>query len=295
MRVGFIGIGYMGRPMAARLLDTGFPLTVYNRTRDKALPLAKFGATVVDSPCEVAAQSDAVIAMLANSAAVQAVLGGPSGILAGAHQGLTLIDMSSTAPSVSEELSRQCAEGRVRMLDAPVAGTVRAAAEGSLVVMVGGDEAVFATHQDLLRTFAKQIFHMGPNGYGCRMKLVVNILLGLTSQALAEAMTFGAAQGLDRQRILDVLVTTPSSSAVVQRKGQAMVDRNFTPAAPLRLLDKDLGQALAVAHERGIPLPATATVHALYATGRALGMGELDFSAIYAVMAHLMGLEPVAK
>ncbi len=295
MRVGFIGIGYMGRPMAARLLDSGFPLTVYNRTREKALPLAELGATLANSPAEAAFGSDVVITMLADSAAVQAVVNGPNGVLAGAGRDLILIDMGSTAPSVSEQLAEACAERGVSMLDAPVAGTVRAATDGSLVIMVGGDEGVFATHQDLLKVFGKQIFYMGPSGFGCRMKLVVNILLSLTSQALAEAIAFGAAQGLDRQRILDVLVTTPSSSGVVQRKGQAMVDRNYTPAASMRILRKDLGQALAVAQDRGIPLPATATAHALYSTGQALGVGELDFSAIYAVMAHLMGLEPLSK
>lgn len=287
--MGFVGVGYMGRPMVGRLLDAGVPLALYNRTRAKAEPFEARGAAIADSPRDLAARSDVVITMLADSAAVRATVLGPEGVLAGARAGLTLVDMGSTAPDVSEELARACAGRGLSMLDAPVAGTVRAATDGTLVVMVGGEEATFAAQHDLLRTFGQAIFHLGPNGSGCRMKLVVNMLLGLTAQALAEALVFGEAQGLDRHRMHEVLTATPSSSPLVQRKGRSMVDRNFKPTAPLRLLHKDLGQALAVAQELAVPLPATATAHALYATGVALGLAELDFCAIYAVMEHLAG------
>ncbi|MBI4192093.1 MAG: NAD(P)-dependent oxidoreductase [Betaproteobacteria bacterium] len=291
LRVGFMGLGYMGQPMVTRLLDAGHAVTVHNRNRDKCAPFAARGATVAASPRELAAGSDVVVSMLATSAAVEATVAGDDGVLAGARPGLTLIDMGSTAPQVSTALAATCATRGVAMLDAPVAGTVRAATDGTLVVMVGGDESAYAAQAGLLSTFGKHVFYLGPSGSGARMKLVVNILLSLTSQALAESLVFGAAQGLDRQKMLDVLVTTPSSSGVVQRKGQAMVNRDFKPAAPLRLLYKDLGQALSVAQELEIPLPATATAHALYATGMARGLAEQDFAAIHAVMEHLAGLD----
>lgn len=288
-RVGFAGLGYMGQPMVGRLIDAGQQVTVYNRGAGKCAPFAERGARVAKSPRELASNCDVVVTMLATSAAVESTFIGGEGLLAGAERGLTVIDMSSTAPDVSVALACACAERGVAMLDAPVAGTVRAATDGSLVVMAGGDRAVYADQLPLLQTFGKSVFHVGDHGAGCRMKLVVNILLSLTSQALAEAIVFGAAQGLDRQTILDVLVTTPSSSVVVRRKGQVMVNRDYKPAAPLRLLHKDLGQALAVAQELGIPMPATATAHSMFAIGMARGQAEQDFSAIHAVMEHLMG------
>lgn len=291
MQVGFIGLGYMGQPMVGRLLDAGHQVMVHNRTADKCAQFVERGAHVAASPGELAASCHAVVTMLATSGAVEEAFLGTDGLLAHSAPGLTVIDMSTTAPDVSIALAYACAERGVTMIDAPVAGTVRAAVDGTLVVMAGGDESAYAAHLPLLSTFGNQVFHVGSHGAGCRMKLVVNILLSLTSQALAEALGFGAAQGLDRQKILDVLVTTPSSSVVVQRKGQAMVDRNYKPAAPLRLLHKDLGQAMAVAQELGIPLPATAAAHALYATGVARGHAEQDFAAIHAVMELLMGLD----
>ena len=292
-RIGFAGLGYMGQPMVARLIEAGHEVTIYNRSAGKCDAFAERGARVVKSPRELASNCDVVITMLASSEAVESAFQDREGLLAGARRGLTVIDMSSTAPDISVALARACANSGVAMLDAPVAGTVRAATDGSLVVMAGGEGAVYAEQLPLLQTFGKSVFHVGGNGAGCRMKLVVNILLSLTSQALAEAIVFGAAQGLDRQKILDVLVTTPSSSVVVQRKGQVMVNRDYKPAAPLRLLHKDLGQALAVAQELGIPMPATATAHSLYAIGMARGQAEQDFSAIHAVMELLMGQDRV--
>ena len=288
-RIGFIGLGYMGQPMANRLIEAGHDLAVYNRTAGKCAPFADRGAGLAGSASELAAACDVVVTMLASSEAVEATFLGPDGLLAGARRGLTVVDMSSTSPDVSIALARACEQRGVTMIDAPVAGTVRAATDGTLVVMAGGEAGAFEAQLPLLQTFGKSVFHVGGPGAGCRMKLVVNILLSLTSQALAEALVFGAAQGLDRQKMLDVLVTTPSSSVVVQRKGQVMVNRDYKPAAPLRLLHKDLGQALAVAQALGLPLPATATAHALYATGVAQGRAEQDFAAIHAVMEHLMG------
>lgn len=287
--VGFVGLGYMGEPMAHRLLEAGHALALHNRTSAKCARFVERGARAATSAQELAAQCDVVVTMLASSQAVEDVFLGERGLLAGARAGTTLIDMSSTAPDVTIALARACAERGVHMLDAPVAGTVRAATDGSLVVMAGGAPAVFEAQKPLLGVFGKHLFHVGNAGAGTRMKLVVNILLSLTSQALAEALAFGGAQGLDRQKMLDVLVTTPSSSVVVQRKGQVMVNRDYKPAAPLRLLHKDLGQALAVAQDLGVPLPATATAHALYAAGMARGLAELDFAAIHAVMEQLMG------
>lgn len=288
-RVGFAGLGYMGAPMVSRLTDAGHDVSVYNRSADKCKPFAERGARIARSAEDLAAHCDVVVTMLASSAAVESTIAGRDGVLAGAKPGLVVVDMSSTAPDVSVALAKRCADRGVSMLDAPVAGTVRAATDGSLVVMAGGGADVYAAQLPLLQTFGKSIFHVGPHGAGCRMKLVVNILLSLTSQALAESLVFGAAQGLDRQKMLDVLVTTPSSSVVVQRKGQVMVNRDYKPAAPLRLLHKDLGQALTVAHDLGIPLPATANAHALYAVGMAHGRAEQDFAAIHAVMEELMG------
>lgn len=288
-RVGFAGLGYMGAPMVTRLLDAGRDVAVYNRSAAKAAPFGERGARIARSPEELASQCDVVVTMLATSDAVASTIAGRDGLLVGARQGFTVVDMSSTAPDVAVDLARACAGRGVAMLDAPVAGTVRAATDGSLVVMAGGSAATFAAQKPLLDTFGKHVFHVGDHGDGARMKLVVNILLSLTSQALAETLVFGAAQGLDRQKMLDVLVTTPSASVVVQRKGQVMINRDYKPAAPMRLLHKDLGQALAVAQSLGIPLPATAAVHALYAVGMAQGRGEQDFAAIHAVMETLMG------
>lgn len=289
-KLGFVGLGNMGQPMLARLLSDGYEVSVFNRSRAKCETFRDRGVDVAATPRELSSRSDVVITMLANDDALKSVMLGADGLLAGAHGNL-IIDMGSTAPDTSVQLAAACADASVAMIDAPVAGTVRAAADGSLVIMAGGDAQAVSEVTDILSVLGKPIFHVGPSGSGSRMKLVVNILLSLTSQALAEALTFGAAQGLDPRQVHEVLSATPSSSGVVVRKGKAMLDRNFAPIAPLRLLHKDLGHALAVGQNLGIPMPATATAHAIYSIGMARGHGEEDFAAIFAVMEHLAGID----
>ncbi len=212
--LGFIGLGRMGTPMARRLLQAGHRLTVFNRTREKAEPLIAEGATWADSPRAVARASEVVFLMLADSAASEAMIAGPNGVLEGAHEGLIVVDMSTIAPAVSQRLAEQAAQRGVRMLDAPVAGSVGPATEGTLTIFVGGPREAFEAVEDLLRILGRNIHYVGGNGMGCAVKLAVNLILGVSMQALGEAFALGARAGIPPQRLWEILqdLATPPPS-----------------------------------------------------------------------------------
>lgn len=203
-RIGFIGLGTMGSRMAQRLLATGYPLTVYNRTRAKAEPLAAQGATIAETPRAIAASCDYIMTSLTDDAAVEAVFYGPEGILAGVRSGATCIELSTIAPATTRRVAEAARPQGIEMLDAPVSGSTAQAEAGTLIIFVGGNEATYQRSQFLLDLLGKS-FYMGSNGLGATMKLVANALLGAGMQALAEAIVLGEKAGLQRDRLLDAL------------------------------------------------------------------------------------------
>jgi len=288
-RVGFIGLGLMGGPMAANLVRAGYPLTVYNRTPDKAEALAALGAKTAATPRQVAQASQVVVTMLSDAAAVEAVLSGPDGLLAGGQPGTVLIDMSTVAPEQSRRIGAHIAAQGWLMLDAPVFGSTGPAKEGSLGIMVGGDEEVFEAQRALLERMGKHLYYFGPQGSGATAKLCFNLMVASQVAGLAEAMTLAVKGGLDLAQVGQMLQVSPIASALVQRKIGSMVDDDYPAAFPLKHMHKDLGLIVGTAHALGAALPVTAGVHQLYSAGRSRGLGEEDFAAVFRLLAEMAG------
>jgi 3-hydroxyisobutyrate dehydrogenase len=287
--VGFIGLGHMGGAMAKRLRDAGYPLTVYDRTPERAQEVAQHGAAVAQTPNELAAQVDIVMVCVTDDEAQQQVTLGPDGALAGIRDGGIIIDLSTVSPSASRRLYQAAREHRATMLDAAVSGSVPQVEQGSLVIFVGGERNLFEQCRPLLNVLGKSIFYMGPSGMGTTMKLVANTLLGLGMQALAEAITLGNKAGLEKDTLLDVLeqtaVLTPGQKAKLVN-----VEREEYPTQfALSLIHKDLRLVLDEADVTSTPMPTTAVAQQLYAA--ALGKeGDADFSIMIHFMEDLAGV-----
>jgi len=290
-KVGFIGLGLMGGPMAANVARAGYPLTVYNRTPEKAAPLKELGAQVAASPREVAANSEVIITMLSDAAAVEGVLVGEDGVLAAARSGMVLIDMSTVAPDQSRHLADIAAERGMKMLDAPVLGSTGPAQEGTLIILVGGDRDVLEAHRDLLGTMGRAVHYMGPQGSGALAKLAYNLIVAAEVAALAEAMALVAKGGLDVDLFGRIIGDSPIASTLIQRKTQNMVASRHEAAFPLKHMHKDLGLMVRTAAALGVALPTTAVIHQLYTAARVTGHADEDFSAIYCLLASMAGMD----
>ena len=287
--LGFIGIGYMGRPIAQRLLQSGFKLTAYNRHRSKAEELIPYGGSVAESIAELSSHCNVVLSCLPNDEAVLEVYRGPDGVFANAHRGSLVIEMSTVYPKTSEELSRLGAERGVDVLDVTISGSTPAAEQGALTLFGGGDPERFAAAESIFRVIARKYFHLGPSGSGATMKLVVNTLLGIGMQAIAEAVELGEKAGLDRSRLLEVLSQTAVVAPAHLGKLQRAMTGDYSPQFPLRLMNKDFGLILNLAAEVGAQMPAAKAAFEVNAAQSA-HENEQDFSAVILQMekqAHL--------
>ena len=300
--IGFIGTGLMGSEMAQRLIQAGYSVTVYDRTREKAERVAKQGAKVANTLSDVAASSDVVISMLIDNIALDETMYGTQGpqgthgtneqpgALSSASAKNIFIDMSSVSPQTSRHLHDAVREKGARMLDAPVSGSTPQAKEGKLVIFVGGDQQTFEQCKPILEVLGQQIHHMGGNGMGVTMKLVVNTMLGLGMQALAEALTLGEKGGLDKHQLVEVLgqttVVAPAYKAKLQNVEQEQYPVNFA----LSSMRKDFGLILRLASELSVVMPATAAAEQMYAAALAQGHDE-DFSAMMQFMEQMSGIK----
>ncbi len=292
-RIGVAGLGRMGSGMAGRLLAAEFPVVVWNRTPGKAAALVAAGAVAADSPRALAAMCGIVLTSLSEPAAVEATYRGPDGLLAGASPGTVLVDCSTVAPALSRALAADAAERGIAFLDAPVAGSVKAAAEGTLAVLAGGDRDAFERCQPVFAAIGRVAYHLGSSGSGATMKLVSNALLAAIVQALGEAVALGEKAGLDPKAIFEVLGASSAAAPVVTAKAAAVSDRVYEPAAfTLRLMQKDLWLALSLANEVGVPMPATGLAHDMVLAANATGKANLDFAAVALLMEELAGVLP---
>jgi 3-hydroxyisobutyrate dehydrogenase-like beta-hydroxyacid dehydrogenase len=278
-KLGFIGIGYMGRPIAQRLLESGFKLSAYDRHRTKAEELVRYGGAVADSVAELSSGCDVVLSCLANDEAVLNTYQGADGVFAKARRGSLVVDLSTVNPRTSQELSRLGAERGVDVLDVTLSGSTPVAEQGALTLFGGGDQGCFAAAEPIFRVIAKKYFYLGPSGSGATMKLVVNSLLGIGMQAIAEALVLGEKAGLDRNRLLNVL----SETAVVAPAHVGKLERakkgDYSPQFPLRLMNKDFGLILDLADAVGAHMPAARAAYEVNATQLEQGK-EQDFSAV---------------
>jgi len=288
-RVGFIGLGIMGGPMAANLLAAGYELTVWNRTPAKAEPLAAAGARVAGSPAEVAAASEVTFTSVTASADVEAVVLGPGGVIEGAPPGSIVVDCSTIAPATARKVHAQLAERGVAALDAPVSGGDVGAKAGTLAIMVGGDAETFERALPVLRAIGKTIVHVGPPGAGQVVKLCNQVAGGLNLLAMAEAISLCRRSGVDPAKMLEVVSAGAAGSWMLQHLGPRAVAGDFAPGFMVDLMQKDLGLVLEAAHETHTPLPGSALVRQLFEMLQARGRGRDGTQAIVEALALLAG------
>ena len=286
-RVGFIGLGIMGMPMARNLMEAGYELVLHNRSPEKAEELGKEGATVAATPREVAEKSDVVITMLPDSPQVREVVAGENGVLEGISEGALIIDMSTISPVVTEELAEAVKEKGASMLDAPVSGGDVGAIEGTLSIMVGGDEANFQRAKPLFEVMGKTITHVGPVGAGQVTKAANQVVVALTIEAVSEALVLGSAGGVSPEKILDVLSGGLAGNKVMEVKREKFLSHKFDPGFRSELHHKDLGIALAAGREYGVVLPVTAIVDQMLLSMRRKGWGGEDHSALLRIIEDL--------
>ncbi|HEX2172254.1 MAG TPA: 2-hydroxy-3-oxopropionate reductase [Dehalococcoidia bacterium] len=288
-RIGFIGLGIMGRPMARNLLKAGYTITVHNRSRGPVDELAGEGARPAVSPREVAAESDVVILMLPDSPDVQAVMLGDDGVLAGARPGMLVIDMSTISPVVARDLADRARTQGVGMLDAPVSGGDVGAIQGTLSIMAGGAAGDFDRARPIFEVLGKTIVHVGESGAGQVVKACNQIVVALTIEAVSEALTLGSRAGVDPAVIIQVLSGGLAGNKVMEVRGPNFLDHNFKPGFKIRLHSKDLGIALDAGREYGVALPVTALVDQMLTSLKVKGRGDLDHSAILTYLEDLAG------
>lgn len=286
-KVGFMGLGIMGAAMAANILRGGYPLLVFNRTPDRAEPLAQLGAGVASSPRTMAQAAQVVIAMVTGPEALEDLLWGRDGAAAEFHENQVFINMSSVSPRFTRELAQRLAPTGVTFIDAPVSGTRKPAQEGTLLILAGGAQEQVAAQTPLLSTMGQKVIYCGPTGQGSMMKMMINLLLGLMMEGLAEAVDFGQKGGLDLNTMLEVVLSGPLNCALFQMKAPLLKAQEFPVAFPLKHMTKDLKFIVDTAYETGAPVPLAHLLLPLYRLGVSHHLGDLDFAAIARVLKHL--------
>jgi 3-hydroxyisobutyrate dehydrogenase len=292
-RIGFVGTGIMGAPMARNAMKAGFTVTVTNRTPERAEPLAKDGATVVKTPREVAERSDIVVTMVPNTPHVDEAVFGPDGVAAGARDGLLLIDMSTISPSATRDFAERAAKNKppFRTLDAPVSGGELGAIEARLSIMIGGDAADVKRAMPLFEALGKTIVHIGDHGAGQACKLANQIAVALNNLGVSEALVFAASQGIDLEKTRQVIAGGAGSSWAMQNYAPKMLAGDFRPGFMVDLQQKDLRLVLDNAYADHISLPGAALVHELYNALQRDGGGREGNLALIKVIERLSGIE----
>ncbi|MGE4354116.1 MAG: 2-hydroxy-3-oxopropionate reductase [Oscillospiraceae bacterium] len=280
MKIGFVGLGIMGKPMVRNLIKAGHELVVFDIIKPNVDLMVDAGATAAESTAAIAAECSFIITMLPNSPHVKTVVCGEGGILSAVKAGTILIDMSSIAPLASQEVAKACAEKGVRMLEAPVSGGEPKAIDGTLSIMCGGDEALFNECIPVLKAMGSDVVYCGASGAGNTTKLANQVVVAVNIAAVAEAFMLAKRAGVDPNRVFAAIKGGLAGSTVMNAKGPMMIANNTKPGFKIDLHIKDLNNALETGHGVGSPLPLTATVMEMFQTLRADGMGQCDHSAL---------------
>lgn len=283
-RIGFIGLGLMGKPMSYNLLKAGYRLTVFNRSAPAVDELVQAGAVAAASPREVAERTDVVITMLPDTPDVENVLISRDGLLRGAHAGLLLIDMSTISPMTAQRLAVEALSRGVHLLDAPVSGGDVGATGGTLSIMVGGAQEDLERARPILEVLGKRITHCGPNGAGQIVKACNQIVVALIIEAISEALVLGSKAGVQPEIILQVLGGGLAQNRVMDLRGSSMIQHQFAPGGKARFHHKDLGIALQLARTYGVAVPMTAFVDQLFLALTEQGKGDLDHSVLLTML-----------
>lgn len=291
-RIAFLGLGNMGLGMACKLAESGYDMAVWNRTRSKGEEAEKLGARLADSPADAAREAEVLMLSLADQHVVDTVLFGDDGAMSTLPQGAYVVDMSTVPPNFARELAERAAEGGYKGLDACVFGAPMHARSGELRVMVGGPEEDMQAIGDILDTIGKEVVHLGGNGMGATMKLVLNMLMGIQMPALAEAVVFGEQAGIPREKILQMIAGTGYSSPVMTFRCPMIGERKFDNAMfKLALMRKDMMLVLEQSQELSVPMPVTESAYAMLTAAKAQGLGDLDVAAIVALQERMSGMD----
>ncbi|HIE41162.1 MAG TPA: NAD(P)-dependent oxidoreductase, partial [Candidatus Aenigmarchaeota archaeon] len=279
-KIGFIGLGIMGKHMALNLLKAGFNVTAYNRTKEKVKAIIDAGGKEGISPKEVAENSDIIITIVSDTPDVKEVILGKSGVIAGVKEGSVVIDMSTISPSVTKEIAAKLKTKNVEMLDAPVSGGDVGAINGTLSIMVGGNFEILERCRPIFEAMGKAITHCGTNGMGQTTKLCNQILVSVTNMAVGEAVLFAQKSGLDAHTMIEATKGGAAGSWQLSNLGPKMVDKDFAPGFIIDLQQKDLRLVINAAEELHLPMPALTYVHQLYKSNQANGEGKEGTQAL---------------
>ena len=289
-KIGFIGLGIMGKPMCLNLLKAGFEVTAYNRTASKTKAVAEAGARIATSPKEVAERSDIIITIVSDTPDVEQVILGENGVIHGARPGSVVIDMSTISPAATQRMAEALLANGVEMLDAPVSGGDTGAIAGTLAIMVGGKPEVFERCRPVFEAMGKTITHVGTNGMGQTVKLCNQILVSVTNMAVCEAVLFAQKSGVDPNVMIEATKNGAAGSWQLANLGPKMVARDFAPGFMIDLQQKDLRLAIEAAREMHLPLPALNFVHQLFAGCQAHGEGHDGTQALIKSLERLAGM-----
>jgi 3-hydroxyisobutyrate dehydrogenase len=294
-RVGFIGLGIMGRGMANNLIKAGFKVRVWNRTASRMEPLVEAGAEAGSSPADVAANSDITVICVSDTPDVERVILGEDGVIHGAKAGALVVDCSTISPQVTKEIAEKLAEKGIKMLDAPVSGGSEGAAKGTLSIMIGGDEDQFQRALPVFQAMGKTITHIGPSGSGQTVKLVNQVLVVGNCLAMCEALMLAQAGGVDLQKTIDAISQGAAGSWMFTNRAPQIIKRDWRPGFMISLQQKDLRLVLDAADELGVPLAGTSLIFNLYRTLEAQGLEEEGNHALVKALEHLAGFEVGTK
>ncbi|QGG57174.1 2-hydroxy-3-oxopropionate reductase [Paenibacillus sp. B01] len=291
MKIGFVGLGIMGKPMAKNLIKQGYSLTVYDLNTEAVAEVVQAGAAQGDSPKAVANVSDVIITMLPNNAIVKSVLLGEDGVIHGAKAGTVVVDMSSISPVVAKEVAIALAEKGIAMLDAPVSGGEPKAIDGTLSIMAGGDEAAFQRVQPVLSCMGKDVILVGPSGSGSTAKLANQIIVNVNIAAMSEALVLAAKAGIDIEKLYQAIRGGLAGSTVLDAKVPMILERNFKAGGRVDINLKDLTNVMETADAYEMPLPLTAHVRHIFETLRDEGKQAHDHGGIVQYYEKLAGIE----
>ena len=286
-RVGFIGLGIMGRGMVKNLLEAGFEVSIWNRTAERMQPLIERGATAADSPAALAAECEIIITCVSDTPDVVEVIAGENGVIHGINSGSLVIDMSTISPHTTRELAIQLEEKGAFMLDAPISGGSEGAERGTLSIMIGGKASQVERAMPYFEAMGKTITHVGPQGAGQAVKLVNQILVVVTMLGVSEAMLFAQVSGVDLDKTLDAVTQGAAGSWMLSNRGPQVIARDWRPGFTIDLQQKDLRLVLEAADQMGVPVLATSTVYQFYRSLQERGLGAEGNHALVKALEHL--------
>ena len=293
--LGFVGLGEMGGRMVKRLLDAGYPVVGYNRTRAKARWLIDRGMRFAESPRAAAQAADVLFSMVSDTRALEAVAQGPDGILAGLRAGATWVEMSTVSPAAARTLAPEVEKRKATIIDAPVSGSQITLDAGQLAFIVGGDPAALERVRPYLLAIGPTITHVGPLGAAVTMKIAINLGLAVQMLAFSEAVLLAEKAGITRDRAVEALLKSVIASPMVKYRGPQVLDMPKEPLFNVSMIQKDLQLALDLARSVGVPLPTTAATQEMMTAARGMGLGEYDFAIVFDVLAAMSGLPPSKK